>query len=201
VSSPETRISDADRERSALALREHLVDGTLTLDEFAERLDAVYAARTRNELERVAADLPAAAAAPPRRRSPSRWIIAVMGGSDKRGRWRVAERVNAIALMGGCDIDLRAAELESPETVITCVAIMGGINVVVPEGIEVELSGFAFMGGNDSHVTEPAHRGAPFVRVRAFSLMGGVDVKTKPRRRRPLPPPTPPPPLPPPPRR
>ena len=53
------RASDADRERVAAALREHLAAGRLTIEEFDERLDNAYAAKTLGELDQVMADLPA----------------------------------------------------------------------------------------------------------------------------------------------
>ena len=52
------RASDADREQHAELLREHAAQGRLTVDELEERLDRVYAARTRGELAPVVADLP-----------------------------------------------------------------------------------------------------------------------------------------------
>ena len=52
------RASDADRERSLAALREHTAAGRLTLDEFAERCGTVYAAISLGELAAVTADLP-----------------------------------------------------------------------------------------------------------------------------------------------
>ncbi|HEX6472547.1 MAG TPA: DUF1707 domain-containing protein [Streptosporangiaceae bacterium] len=55
---PDMRASDADRERVAGALREHCAQGRLTQDEFNERLEATYAARTMGDLERVTRDLP-----------------------------------------------------------------------------------------------------------------------------------------------
>ncbi len=59
----------------------------------------------------------------------------------------------------------------------------------MPEGVEVELGGFGVMGGNDLRLQGARPRpGAPAIRVRAYSLMGGTDVRTKPSRR-PLPPP------------
>ena len=67
---------------------------------------------------------------------------------------------------------------------ITVVSVMGGSDIILPEGVEVELEGFALMGGNDLKIDGPCPRpGAPVVRVRAFSLMGGTDVKTKTARR------------------
>src|SRR5215218_6722739 len=55
---PTLRASDAEREHHAELLREHAAQGRLTVDELEERLDRVYAARTRGELAPVLADLP-----------------------------------------------------------------------------------------------------------------------------------------------
>jgi hypothetical protein len=52
------RASDADRDRTAAALREHLAAGRLTTEEFGERLDQAYAAKTLGELDGLMADLP-----------------------------------------------------------------------------------------------------------------------------------------------
>ena len=52
------RIGDAEREKAATSLREHYASGRLTLDEFQQRLDAVFAAKTDTDLARVTADLP-----------------------------------------------------------------------------------------------------------------------------------------------
>jgi len=58
ASDPKIRASDADRDRTAAALREHLAAGRLTTEEFDERLDKVYAAKTLGELDDLMADLP-----------------------------------------------------------------------------------------------------------------------------------------------
>ena len=201
---PALRASDADRDRVAAALREHRVAGRLTLDEFSERVAAAHDARTLDELEQLTRDLPAtgSAASSPRRR-PTRWSVAIMSGVERRSRWRVAEQTTAVAVMGGCVLDLRNAEIEGPEVEITAVAVMGGVEIVVPEGVEVELTGIAVMGGKSERVKDaPPQPGAPLIRVRAFALMGGVEVVSKPSGRLRLPPPgmpLPPPPPPPPP--
>ena len=57
---PRLRASDEDRERAAAALREHLAVGRLTLEEFNDRLDRAYAARTTGELDELMTDLPGA---------------------------------------------------------------------------------------------------------------------------------------------
>jgi Domain of unknown function (DUF1707)/Cell wall-active antibiotics response 4TMS YvqF len=183
MSELDLRASDADRDRTVSRLRENLVEGRLTLEEFSERVDAAHASRTLAELEALTRDLPAKTAPAPQRK-PTRWSVAVMGGVERKNRWRVPESTYAIAIMGGCELDLRRAEIESSEVEITAVAVMGGVDIIVPEGVPVEVTGFALMGGKDENIKDvPLLPGAPLIRVRAFALMGGVSVRSKPRSR------------------
>jgi hypothetical protein len=52
------RVADADRERVASELRDHLLAGRLTSEEFEERVERAYRASTRGELDELSADLP-----------------------------------------------------------------------------------------------------------------------------------------------
>ena len=172
----ELRASDAERERVAVALREHCAAGRLTLEELSERLDEAYRARTAGELERAFRELPAEASPRPRR-SPKRFTIAVFGGVQRKGRWRVPRRSFVLTLFGGSDLDLRQAEIDSDVVTIWAFALFGGVDVRVPEGVEVDAGGFALLGGVDEHgVDVPPRPGTPLVRVRSFALVGGADV-------------------------
>src|SRR5271163_4570458 len=185
------RVADADRDRTVTLLRESVVEGRLTLDEFSERVGSALQAKTRNDLLAVMADLPEArqaierlpepgTAAPKKKR---RWHVAVMSGHSTKGRWRISGKTNAVAIMGGCDMDLRKAEIEGPEVEITAFAFWGGIDIIVPEGFDVELRGFSFMGGRDLKLRDvPIVRGSPRIVVRGFAVMGGIDVKSRPNR-------------------
>jgi Domain of unknown function (DUF1707)/Cell wall-active antibiotics response 4TMS YvqF len=184
-----TRASDAEREAVVARLRHAAGEGRLTVDELDERVDAAYAATTRAELAPLTADLPdtpmpTATGAPPPAGAPPRTtsslVLGILGGGDRKGRWRVPPRMTVVNVMGGADLDLREAVLDAPEVEITVWSLMGGSDVIVPEGVHVELEGFALLGGNRLRVDgPPPPAGAPVVRVRAWSLMGGTDVKTK----------------------
>ena len=170
---PELRVSDADREAAVVRLREAGGEGRLTLEELAERVEAADAARTRGELDVLTADLPdtAVSAAP-------------VADVPRKERRRPSRRTNAIAVMGGIDIDLREAQLADGAEILA-IPVMGAVSITVPEGVSVEMSGFALMGGNsgpDDRVLPLPN--SPVVRVRAFSLMGGVVVERKKSRRR-----------------
>lgn len=67
------RVSDVDREAAVEMLREHYFAGRLDVDEFTERVEEAYAARTLGELEQVERELPASPQAAPAPRKP--WLL------------------------------------------------------------------------------------------------------------------------------
>jgi Domain of unknown function (DUF1707) len=68
------RAGDSDRDRVADVLREQHLAGRLESNEFQERLDRCYAAKTYGELDELIADLPREEQTPPVRHSP-RWPV------------------------------------------------------------------------------------------------------------------------------
>ncbi len=187
------RASDADRERVAEILREAAGDGRLSLEELDERLDAAYAAKTYAELEPVTRDLPATgipnapAPAVPPAGDPARFggvptshtAVAIMGGFSRKGDWVVPKQFTAVAVMGGGEIDLREARFAEPVVTINVVALMGGVEVTVPEDATVRVNGFGLMGGFDQGASGPGAPGGPTIVVNGVAIMGGVDVKRR----------------------
>jgi hypothetical protein len=185
---PELRASDVERERAAEQLRQAAGEGRLTVDELDERLGRCYAARTVAELAELTVDIvPGAhtaigsepAGTVPIRPGPggTGTIVSIMGGNDRKGRWRVASRLNVVNVMGGSDLDLTQAELSDRETTITVLSVMGGTDLRVPDGVEVQVTKFALMGGHDVKLSDAKPPpGAPVIRLRMFSIMGGGDV-------------------------
>lgn len=204
------RLSDADRDRVVEVLKKACGDGRLTLDDFSERVGAAYQAVSLADTQPLLGDIPhpfgpdlagvlggevdhsVLPKAPPGpdtaiEHKTTRWTVSIMGGSQRRGRWRLREKTNAIAIMGGCHLDMRNAEVEGPIVNINAIAMMGGIDIIVPEGIDVELGGIAIMGGKDARRVKDVPRipGSPIVRVRAFAFWGSVTVRNKPAHTRP----------------
>jgi hypothetical protein len=82
-----------------------------------------------------------------------------------------------VVVFGGVTLNLRTAQLEAPESVITVVAVLGGAGIIAP-GVPIQLSGFSMFGGKgDKRAAGPPLPGSPLVRVRAFPIFGGVTVK------------------------
>ncbi len=195
---PELRASDAEREQTAETLRRAMGEGRLSVEELEERLRAAYSAPTVRELELLVSDVtvPAAASAGAGglsvRKGPGgdRWVVSIMSGHERKGRWRIAERCTVLNVMGGSEIDLNDVELSEPVTQLNVYTVMGGGEIRVPDGVDVEVSNVAIMGGNDVKLGDQAMpAGGPVIRIRLVSIMGGVGVKrgrkqTKEERRR-----------------
>src|SRR5688572_32888484 len=79
---PALLISDAERERAVRMLGEHHAVGRLTYEEFVERMDRAYEARTHEQLDGLTADLPATPA-PQARPQKRRWLVSVLGGNER----------------------------------------------------------------------------------------------------------------------
>lgn len=186
------RVSDAERQDTVNALRRFCADGFLTLDEFSDRVERALGSRTRGDLVAVTADLPVVQGVPTpspttgARRKRTSVVFAMFGANRRRGRWRVGDNVTAVAIMGGAEVDLRDAEIDCPEVTIVAVAFWGGVDIIVPEGVPVELTGVPLFGGKHYRVADvPPLPGAPRIIVKAFPVMGGVHVRTKRRGQRP----------------
>jgi hypothetical protein len=182
---PELRASDADRERTADLLRHAAGEGRLTMEELDERLDLVYETRTQRELDGLTADVVVPGDAqrigsrmPVRSGGGSEWVVSVMSGHDRKGRWRVGRHLKVVSVMGGSNVDLNDAELTDRETTITVVSVMGGSEIRVPDNVNVVISDFALMGGNDAKVGELLpDPGGPTIHIKMISIMGGSEVK------------------------
>jgi hypothetical protein len=201
---PELRASDADRERVAAILRDALAEGRLAMDEFEERLEETYRAKTYAQLEPLTRDLPAAGGPPavvapgepaPAQRPESgiggragriggeattRRGIAIMSGFQRKGHWTVPRRFTMFSFWGGGELDLREADFEAAEVEIRCISIMGGAHVILPPDLALEVRGIGIMGGFDhSHTGVPRAPGAPRVTLTGFAFWGGVGTSRK----------------------
>ncbi|AWI30741.1 DUF1707 domain-containing protein [Streptomyces tirandamycinicus] len=182
------RASDADRDRTADILREALAEGRLDAEEHAERIDAVYRAKTVGELEPIVRDLPVGRS--PRREpasyddgpgaaGPAENLVAVFSSSTRKGRWRVGARTQAFSLFGNIEIDLTEAMFGQRLTVINATSIFGNVEVRVPENISLRGSGTGVFGNFEVVTLEAADPEAPVVVVNGYSVFGNVEAKPK----------------------
>lgn len=182
----------ARREQTIAALCGHFAQDRLTLEEFEQRLDVANRASTLPDLDSLLSDLPALASAavpapaaapvrPPTHLREDQTLFAIMGGVDRRGHWQPARNTTVITLMGGASLDFREAMLPAGATEITIIAVMGGAEIIVPPGMQVDVGGLAIMGAfeHTENVSGPPAPDAPLLRIDGFVLMGGVEVQVR----------------------
>lgn len=184
------RAGDADREAALDRLREAAADGRLTMDELAERAGAVHEARTHGELGAVIADLgvpadvtlrvpplPAAAAGP---REAHRTFLAFR---RQTGRRRMRAETAFRITLGNLSLDLRDVVLPGPRADIHVRAVLGWMQVIVPEEVEVRFEGDGILTNREVHLrAAPVPPGAPVVVLHVSGFLGSVSVRSRARR-------------------
>ncbi|MBW3628327.1 MAG: DUF1707 domain-containing protein [Gemmatimonadetes bacterium] len=180
------------REKTIARLCEHFARDHIEASDLERLIDRAHEATTVAQLDALTAGLPALTA-PEAQRQVERWkapaggnevVIAVMGGAERRGAWTPARRMQVTAVMGGVVLDFRVAQLGPGVTEIFVVAIMGGVEIIIPPEVAVESNGIGIMGGfsHDGHRRFPVDGSGPVLRITGLALMGGVDVREQPSR-------------------
>lgn len=105
----------------------------------------------------------------------------VLGGGDYRFNTKKLQGGKVSAIMGGGTIDLREADIEKDTAVIDTFALMGGIDIRVPETWEVVVQGTPIMGGIDNKArlnnSTAAGKTPKKLIIKGSAIMGGVEIK------------------------
>lgn len=193
------------REKAEQALIEAYATDHLEDHELERRLDEVNRAQSLDELRALLADLPQTstslaapaprAAATPRsdelvphgERSwtvapdhytrPRQFLLGVWGGAVRKGAWTPARQVLGLAFQGGIELDFREACFPPGVTTVTVLAVMGGVKILVPEGVRVESGGMGIMGGFEGIDQLGDDPDGPVLRIDGLAIMAGVEVK------------------------
>jgi len=173
---PPQRVGDADREQAVELLRQASVEGRLTLEELADRAELAHAARTHDELAVVTADL-----APPAPLAPAEDRRVIASALRRNGRFSLAPRSRFELWFGTLELDLRQAVLAGPLAEIEIRNVFGTATLLVPEHVDVEVTGDALLGTTDVRLAaEAPPPGAPVVRVVVSGVGGTVRIRTTP---------------------
>jgi hypothetical protein len=183
-----SQAADTDRIQVAQLLTDAASQGRLPMSDYEDRLTKAYAARTYDELDQLRSDLPESSVSPRRggdcKPAPSTLLLAIMTAFERRGRWNVPKRLTTFALFGGGVVDLRYADFTSPDVEIHAYSVMGGQTILLPPEVNVDIAGRGVMGGFDHGAAGKGAPGAPTIKIRGFSLWGGVGIKRKKRKPR-----------------
>ncbi|MBN1797615.1 MAG: DUF1707 and DUF2154 domain-containing protein [Spirochaetales bacterium] len=183
-------ISKYARDKVIDRLKAAFANDQLEEKDFEKRVEIATSTRDRKELHILIDDLPADIEVSVKKSPDSISIpinegevresstyVAVFSGVEKKGTWRPARTNKVIATMGGVDLDFTRAEMPPGVTELNIFAMLGGVEIVVPPGINVDMHGFAFLGGFDDRCSTLQYPGAPTLKIRGFAFLGGIEVR------------------------
>ncbi len=189
---------EAAREQAVEVLMEHFSRDVMDLEMFEGLLDAVNGCSTTGDLRELLSKLPPLPSSKPatdmipapggapvvvdadRVRSRG-FLISVLGGTNRAGRWIPARKNFALGVLGGVTLDFREALLGSGVTDVNVLAVLGGIEIVVPPEMAVEVDGMAVLGGFEYNTDAPLRSDPdlPTLRIRGLAVLGGVNVDVR----------------------
>lgn len=184
-------------------LRESLLDGLaasysengLSLEDFERRADGVSKAADKAAMLALIADIPDIMPQARPKTSldahPSGWRVAsdggrerdsavcIFGGTERRGVWAAPRSFDSLCVFGGANLDLRKAIMPPEGITIKCFAVFGGMEIIVPPDMRLEIRGGGIFGGFDHRENPDAPADAPVVRIEGFAVFGGVGIKIR----------------------
>ena len=139
------RVSDADRAHVRQLLEHAVGQGLLTLDEFGDRVERVFTARTRGELRAVLADLPKSPTVAPHSGEPIRGRMSTV---TRRGPWTVPSHLRLNTRMCDTTLDFTNAAVSSPSVVLDVDDYFSSTELILPDGATADLNGVDTFAGS-----------------------------------------------------
>jgi hypothetical protein len=204
-----SKIAVRDARRSTIErLTTAFVADELSLEEFEQRVDRAYHCRTVDDLGALTSDLSAAVAVvddsprpivPARsdpsletqlepydahRNAPGARTIAVLGNTERRGRFQIDGEHAVLSVLGNVELDLRDVELPPGVTTLHVRAVLGNVEITVPPSLIVDCEGSGVLGSFSAlnHVPEERAPEEPVLRIAGSAVLGNVEVRTLPAR-------------------
>ncbi|MBC3889841.1 hypothetical protein GH810_16170 [Acetobacterium paludosum] len=101
---------------------------------------------------------------------------AVFGGQELNFPGEEFKGANLTAVFGSITLDLRQAIINE-DICISTTAVFGGVDIMVPNNVRVEVSGTPIFGGTTNKAMQPIGENPPTVYVNSISIFGGTEIK------------------------
>ena len=169
----DVRASDAERDATVNRLRDAATEGRLTLEELTDRIEAAVNAVTRSDLVLLTGDLSTGATV-----GVATQPAEVRGWGDvkRSGPWTVPAENSFRTWFGHIKLDLRQAQISATETHIHARALFGNVDLLVPEGVEVEVQARTQVGRTSLQASSGI-AGAPRIVLTGGTFFGDIKVR------------------------
>lgn len=161
--------------------------GELTLSEYEKRIETAVNSEEEGILLGLVADL--------KDREPEEdhpfaedaseeTISGVLSSINRKGRWTPARHNKIFVFMGSVLLDFTEADIKPGVTEFEYFTALGSIELRVPEGINVQLSGTPVLAGIENRLSHSQVPGNPTIKLHGTAFMSGIDVKPPRRKKR-----------------
>lgn len=175
MSELQMRVSDEDRERTALQLQRAFAEGRLNQLELEDRLEIALSAKTYADLLGLIEDLPIEQ----HRVTDVVELNSKNGNLKRAGDWAVPRRLKVTSKYGSVELDLSEAVIPHPVVDIELDLTYGSAKIILPEGGVVNVDAFQCDWGrtNTSDVASRPRPGVLQVVVTGRAKYGGLSVR------------------------
>ena len=184
------RASDADRDAVAEVLHAAYAEGRLTIDEHADRVSAVLAAKTFAELAPVTEDLVVTRPAELVAKANQSSVIVEAGATgdvdamnvfmstvNRTGPWRMRTHSTSNNFMGTVKLDLTEATFDAPVVEIRTTIVMGTLLLRVPLGTRIKDEATNMMSATTIKEIGEPDESMPLIVIRGNNFMGDIKVR------------------------
>ncbi|MBB6482112.1 DUF1707 SHOCT-like domain-containing protein [Spirochaeta isovalerica] len=176
------------RDRTVKRLEYSYAHGEISLEELEKRIELAINTDLKEDLERLVSDLkeeePEVKDEPSSPDEREETIMGVLSGIKRKGKWKPARRNKIMVFMGGVELDFTEAELEPGTTEYEYFCALGGIELRVPEGVNVDVSGLPLLAGIENKLSGDFHPGNPTIKLHGTLFLGGIEIKPSKRKKR-----------------
>jgi hypothetical protein len=184
-------ISKYAREKIIEHLKYSFTHDYLEQADFEKRLNIAVNTQNRGDLKTLVEDLPEAKEEPESTQEigpavsinkgtvkEKSVIVAIFSGTEKKGLWKPPKRLDLFVTMGGVELDFTTAVFPPGVTEINVFCLMGGVEITIPHGVNVDNQCISILGGveDESILSEYTH--SPTIKIQGLVVLGGLEIKT-----------------------
>lgn len=175
--------AETEREQAIARLTEGFARDELTVEEYERRVSLVYAAGTRTDLARVAAEFPALPRSAPELATLPLEVTSILSNVVRAGPAVLPKRLRTRSWAGNIELDLSGARVEPGVTEIEIDVVLGNLEISLPPHAHVDDRTNVFLGSFENPRSGGAAPSPPpaspptVVRFRGRVLLGNVSVR------------------------